>query len=437
MSFTDNPVIATLGNQLGMGDMFAQMRGEASQSNQVAENAPPTAPGKSQAAPTNVDRRQQPYIPRNEQGTTGRGVGPGGSNPIQPGPMSQETLQDPKVQTLLGQYGVTPSSTPPDPNLFVHNPEAFQKHPILAALLERGLGGLAYSHPGNNFFESLTGGLRGNQEYDAARTSKVNNQLMAPIQQAQAIGSLQHLSDEHATSEADIKYKQGMADYYKSVASSKEEKASQVPPRKNEDGSWSTWNPDARNGEGDYEVNPNMGRDEETYQKNLYFSGAAHAIAVDKHGGDISKITPEEYAAIHQRFETMQSLAKGAAGLQEGAGHDRARVTASGITHNGSAANGKLTDVQKAQLNDLTKEEGDINTTLQGVKGKQLVFDDDRNPLVPGSPKTKAYVASKTQRLADIRAAKAKLMGLTPAQVPLTNPVPFTQAPSNSNPFRK
>src|SRR6202012_4285884 len=100
----------------------------------------------------------------------------------------------------------------PDPNLFVYNPEAFVKHPVLAGLLEHGLRGIAYSHPGLNFFQSLVGGVRGIQEGDAASAQQQNNQLEAPFRQASEVASLQHLGDEHQSAIALQGYHKAMSD---------------------------------------------------------------------------------------------------------------------------------------------------------------------------------------------------------------------------------
>src|ERR1700744_539716 len=140
MAFIDNPIISALGSSLGLSPLFAAAGSPTDSSGETPAPAPTVKPG---VTKQNIPPyRNRPYIPRNESGSAG-GVLPGGQIPsAAPGVMDYDTLQSPEVQKLLGQYGVHPTDTPPDPNLFVHNPEAFVKHPVLAGLLEHGLRGI-------------------------------------------------------------------------------------------------------------------------------------------------------------------------------------------------------------------------------------------------------------------------------------------------------
>ncbi|CAN5950536.1 unnamed protein product [Sphagnum jensenii] len=434
MAFIDNPIIASLGSSLGLQPLFAAAGGSPAPADPTADPQQ-AAPRPAASKPNVPEFRNRPYIPRNEN--TARGVTPGGggSNPVMPGPMSQDTLQSPQVQALLGQYGVKPSTQAPDPNLFIHNPQAYQNHPLAAGLLEHGLRGLAYAHPGNNWLDSLIGGVRGIQESNAASAQQVNNQLMAPIQQAQSVAGLQHLSDEHSTALADQHYKEGMLHVYQQNAESKAERAAHFPLQKNPDGTMSRWNPDANNGQGGYEVDPSIGRDEELYQKNQYFQGAAHQLALSKYNGDVTKISPEDIAGIHSNWDTMQSRAKGAASED----NNQRTVAASKYRadHPASGRNGnvKFSPVDADAIKSI-EQEGKTLDHAASTPGT-IMYDDNNQMLIGGTAKAAAYVA---KRKADLDSKKKSITDrysqptASPRSgpVPTRNPNPMTQTPSAS-----
>lgn len=414
MAFIDNPIISALGGELGLGGVFA------------AAGSPPATPETDSAGnpikpavskPNVPPYRNRPYIPRVEGGgTQPRGGVQPGLNPVAPGGMDPATLQDPKVKAMLGQYGVTPPTTPPDPNLFIHNPAAFQQHPVMSGLLERGLEGLAYAHPGANFFQSLMGGVQGMQEAGAARGQQVNAQTMAPVQQAQAIAGLQKLGDEHENSLSEQHYRQGMLDVANKNAVTKGDRAAMTPPRKNADGSMSTWDPSSNT----WQVDSSLGRDEEAFQKNQYFSGAVHQIAADNHNGDISQITPDEYSTIHQKWEKMQSMAKGAATMRDtdvrsGDSHYRTDHPSAG----GAGRPGYVSPQSKLQYNELTNQENEVGGTIKAVtNAKGLVTDDTGKIVVAGSAAHKAYLGRLQARQTQIRQQKAVIDGSSTAPPP-------------------
>lgn len=419
MAFIDNPIISALGGELGLGGVFA------------AAGSPPATPESDSAGnpvkppvskPNVPPYRNRPYIPRMEGGPMSHvgAVGPGGLNPTTPGTMDPATLQDPNVQKMLGQYGVTPPTTPPDPNLFIHNQQAFQNHPVISGLLEHGLEGLAYAHPGANFLQSLIGGVQGMQEANAARGQQVNAQTMAPILQAQQIASLQKMGDEHDNSVSEQHYRNGMLDVANQNADTKEQQAARTAPRKNADGTSSTWNPSTNK----WDVDPTLGRDEQTYQKNQYFSGAAHELAASKYGGDIGKLTAADYAAVNQNWEKGQSLAKGAAAMRDidvRSGDSRYRTDhpAAG----GMGRPGYVSPQSKLQYNELTNQENEVNGTIKAVtNAKGLVTDDTGKIVVAGSQAHKAYLGRLQSRQAQIRQQKSVIDGS--ATAPSTPSVP-------------
>lgn len=434
MSFIDNPVISSLGNALGMGGLFAEMGG-AGASPDPAE-APTPKPGASK--PNIPEYRNRPYIPRPENGG---GVTPGvagGGNPITPGEMSPETLQDPKVQSLLGQYGVHPSQTPPDPNLFIHNPDAWAKHPVLSGLLERGLGGLAYAHEGNNFLQSLTGGVKGMQEYEAARGAQVNSQLMAPLLQAHQVADLQHQSDLHNAALDEIKYHEGQLANQKLTAGSKAARLAAIAPRPNK----STGGMMTLQGDIDdpstlhWEDAPELGQDEELANKNSYFHNAtAAAIAANRAAGKPDNLTDDQRITIANHWTEQQSVAKSAGSrsvVDERSTHP--------VPHTGRAAAdrpGYLSATQKSQLSDLDKQEKEITKQidLSGQMGPPLIGDSGE---VIGSTKDKAAYRTKKQvQLNEVRRQKDVIRGTTPQQAaPPPNQNPMTVTPPGSNPYR-
>lgn len=436
MSFIDNPVISSLGNALGMGGLFDEMSGAAAS---APDPSPTPKPGVTK--PNIPEYKNRPYIPRNEEGTRGVTPGaPGGGNPTMPGPMSQDTLNDPGVSKLLGQYGVTPSQAPPDPNLFIHNPAAFQHHPVLAGMVERGLGGLAYAHEGNNFLQSLIGGVKGMQEYNAASAQQVNSQLMAPFQQADAVADLQHKSDLHNAALDEIKYHEGQLANAKAGQATKAARLAAIPPRPNK----STGEMMTLQGDPDdpdtlqWKPAPELGQDEELANKNAYFQHAtAAAQAANRAAGKAEDLTDDQRSTIASHWAEQQSVAKSA-----GARSVRRIPT----THIGSGSSsgdkpGKLTDVQKSQISALNKEEATINQSISHASDlSKPVYDDNNRPLMSPSARV-PYVASKRARLSAIQSQRNQILntGSPPDQqapAPPTNQNPFTTPPSNSNPFR-
>jgi hypothetical protein len=423
MAFIDNPTISALGASLGLSPLFAAAGSPTPEGDSVT--TPPVRPGVSK--PNQPEYRNRPFIPRNEMGSSG-GVGPGGNQPVAPGVMDQATFQSPEVQKLLGQYGVHPTDTPPDPNLFVHNPEAFVKHPVLSGLLEHGLRGLAYSHPGANFLQSLAGGVRGIQEGDAASAQQENNQLTAPFQQAGMVADLQHKADEHRSADALIGYHTALAANASDKIANQKQRMALAIPRKTTSGQMETLQPDPDNpDELKWQVDDSLGRDEEMFNKNAYFSHALNAAAL-KHGGDPNQITDEEHATIAQGWNEMQSESK-SAGARSVAKIPRTTVHVGG---SGSAGTpGKFTDAQKAALKELDRQEAATTKALSTAQNGSIAHDDTGTLLVPGSTPHKAYLKKLQGQLQTIQSQRNSLVG---GSTPSTETQPA--APSG-NPFRQ
>jgi hypothetical protein len=466
MGFIDNPVINALGNQLGLGGVFASARatngsgslppgygdpgiggvtpGASPNAPVMAQNSPPPKPGRS--TPNVPEYKNRPYIPRNESPSSQRTGGTGGGIPsAAPGVMDYETLQSPEVQKLLGQYGVHPTDTPPDPNLFVHNPEAFVKHPVLSGLLEHGLRGLAYMHSGTNFLDSLSGGVRGIQESDAASAQQQNNQMTAPFQQAGLAAQLQHQTDEHNSSIALQQYHEAMAKANGENAETRRMRLAAVPPRKNAVGQMETLQEDPDTpGKFKWAIDPDLGEDEQTANKQKFFEHGTNALAA-LHGGDPAQITDEERATLQSHWDMAQHAAavhnadaRDRTSIQVGAGHDAARMNSAGRS---GAGGGKVNPATKQEILNLNQEEKNIRSQIKGTG--MTTFDDKGQLVIKGSDDYPRLVAQKNQRLTQIQQRRDELtksMNTGPAPTAPSNPNPLTVTPAaptgNANPFR-
>lgn len=428
MAFIDNPVIAALGNQLGLGGVFAAASGATDPTLATGEGPPtPIRPGTSK--PNIPPYKERPYIPKAE-GTLPRsgGVSPGGMNPITPGAMDPATLQDPNVQAMLGQYGVHPTTAPPDPNLFIHNPQAFQNHPVIAGLLEHGLEGLAYAHPGQNFLQSLIGGVQGMQEAGAARGQQVNAQTMAPILQAQQIASLQHMGDQHNESTAVQNYHDIMgqaavqnAQNNAKNAQTRSERAAMIAPRKNTDGTSSVWSGDANEGQGGWVVDPTLGVDGELHAKNQYYTGAAHDVAVKKYNGDVSKLNGSDWLGIDANYQRTMSLSKGASNQLVHTQDNATRTTDAQIRAGASGGgDGKVSPVAKSQISEIDKDTANVNSTLKSISKLGAYTDENGKMVINGGDKAgggafSAYVGRLNARKQANATKRAAILAGHPA----------------------
>lgn len=196
ISFVDNPLVQAIGSHLGMDGLFASKAASPAPA-AATPPPPPKAPPVNEVSKVRESKAVRQSYPR-AAGGRGLGTGGGGQGGVGmnlPGVMSPDTLMHPAVQQLLGQYGVSPDQLSDtvknaNPNLFVTNPSAFEKHPVMAGLLERGLEGLAFTKGGDTIGENLSNVAQGVLNSQAARADKYNNQLMMPFQQASAVAGL-------------------------------------------------------------------------------------------------------------------------------------------------------------------------------------------------------------------------------------------------------
>jgi hypothetical protein len=432
MAFIDNPTIAALGGALGLSPLFAAASGAGDGSPMSGDTPKPGV-----TKPNIPVYKERPYVPRNQGSGPSGGVTPGGSNPTTPGTMDPATLQSPQVAPLLAQYGVTPPTTPPDPNLFIHNPEAFNKHPVISGMLERGLEGLAFSHPGENFLQSLVGGVRGMGEANAARSEQVNAQVNAPLQQAQQIAALQHLGDVHNEAQSTMDYHKGLLAHYTAQDLTKQQRIAAMPPRFGKNGQPYYYKED-EDGNPGWEADKNWKEDPQTAMTRQFYE-SKKAELVDKYGS-LEQVPPEEIDKAMQDFETHRSLGKGAASMHNADVRANATTTAAAIRGTGKGGNapGSITPQQRAQLSEYNRQEASDQKIVSGIEsGSSPTVKDENGKIVySGSPAAQAYKQRVQARIAQRRQIKAKILGIpsttdTPPQAPTFSPGnPFAPKPS-------
>lgn len=213
--FTDNPLIATLGSALHLGDVF----GDASAANSGASAAPtvnPNAVQKPGASKPNIpEYKNRPYIPQNEN----RGVGSGQQRgamglPPEVAQMDPATLQNPQVQALLQHFGVNAGNVQPNPNVFLQNPAAYQNHPVIANAIERGLEGFANYQPGVDTAGTISNVARSVLGANAMRAQAVNAQLQQPFNAASQVAALQNQQLQQQNVQSEIAGRQALGAHY-------------------------------------------------------------------------------------------------------------------------------------------------------------------------------------------------------------------------------
>ena len=232
-SFTDNPLIGAVGNALGLGALFAEGGPAAA----GAAGPPPQATRAATATPPRITP-DKPLVPENRVAQTResmavrerypsakpvtRGSGPGVNGGVgmnMPGVMSPEVLQHPVVQQLLQHYGISPESIQhtidnASPNMFITNQGAYENHPVLSNILERGLEGAAFTKGSNTIGEGISNVAQGVLGANAARADKYNNQLMMPFAQAGQVAGLQGQQAEIELKKQQAAYDQAHSNYW-------------------------------------------------------------------------------------------------------------------------------------------------------------------------------------------------------------------------------
>lgn len=215
-SFTDNPIVSAIGNALGMGGLMDATKAGSAPAGQLK---PPPVSVDETARLRDSRAIRQSYPKASAPRGSGPGAAPAGPGMNMPGVMSPDVLLHPEVQKLLGVYGISPEDlhqtvANANPNLFVNDPNAFDKHPVLSNLLERGLEGLAFTKGSNTVGEGLSNVAQGLANAQAARSDKYNNMLMMPFAQAKQVADLHNAALEEQAKISQMQYERAHADYY-------------------------------------------------------------------------------------------------------------------------------------------------------------------------------------------------------------------------------
>jgi hypothetical protein len=316
--------------------------------------------------------------PGNTRGTT-PGVGGVGMN--LPGVMSPDVLMHPEVQKLLSMYGVSPedatnAAQTASPNLFVTNPGAYAKHPVLSGLLERGLEGAAFTHGSNTWGEGISNVAQGLLNAQGARADKYNNQLMMPFAQATQVAQLKGINLQQEYEQAQTAKAESMSNYYDQLPEIKSRLADLANDRLQDQETQrrSRANFQAISALHDVSLNP-----EEQARFNQTYADA---------GGDPSRIDPGVLLDIHSSA-LQRKIAQ-----QDAAKMSRTKVAATGRIDTTAAANaraqraGKLTamkDAADAAEKDVQGFDRDLAAgavTTKDANGNDQIlypFSDDAN----------------------------------------------------------
>lgn len=301
-SFVNNPLVASLGGALGLGPIL----GEAADMDGANPGADPQAPKPAASKPNVPMYKTRPYVPPLLH--AGGGVRPGvGTTAPAGATMDPAVLQNPGVQALLGQFGVSTEDTHPDGHLFIHNPEAFQNHPVIAGMLENGLSGLAaYQGTGRDTAETVGNIARSVLGADAMHAAQYNSQVQAPFQAAAQIAGLQKASLDQKNVQSEIDTRAQLAndkDYYQTQVIGAREDAIAARQQAHD-----------------------AGLDPEIAGKQLYYQNAKAALV--KQYGSEDKIPPAAILKLADNWRSSKDVAHQEA-VQTTA---NARTTAAGIS---------------------------------------------------------------------------------------------------------
>lgn len=414
-SFAENPIIKAVGNQLGVGGILAA----PSAASQAPAPPPPPKPAKSGVqAGTPREFRQHAPEPHTRGFSPGQATGAGMNLP---GVMSPDVLMHPAVQQLLGQYGISPeqiqdTAQGANPNLFLENPAAYQNHPILANAFERGLEGLAFTHGGNTWGESLSNIAQGLLNAHAARIDKYNNQLMTPFAQANQVLGLQNASREEQFREAEAKRAESQANYYDQLPEIKTQLAAIQQQRANDLESY-------HKQESNWHMQQVLQRTPLNDDENKALQDMIPA------GGTLDDVDPEKLAGLISTAAARKNKEDNAAKMTRAQVAAGAHIRGAEISSNnrGNDKDYKAAhDEYETAVKNSQQFQKDLNSGMATYNGKMYV---------PGADTSEATNALN----ADIAAAKAKLdrftdQGSTPLVV---HPAPKKSANPKSAPKKQ
>lgn len=482
MAFVDNPTISALGSAIGLGplfntasngaaspsaptpgaptNLFAQGPTAADNSQELAQNIQPPKPTAPAHSAQNVPiYKGRPYLPHiiGNQGGSG-GVRPGAGVQTTPGVMDPATLQSPEVQALLKSYGVTPTTAAPDPNLFIHNANAFQRHPVAAGLLERGLEGAANMHVGDNFLDSFSGTLKGNQEAQAQRAQQANAQTMAPINQALAVQSLLHgkqqmdLETQKANDDKD--YHDGLINHYASMDMTRGERAAAIPPRFDKQGRPYYYTEDPDTHKPSWEPDKNWTPDPRTAMSQALYDRESKSLQTKYPSDDphdpYKNVPPQELEDAYNKLTSQQYYDQSAGTRSVANINGQSRIAAAGVRGANGTGGYKMSDVDKRELGQLDKDDAVHNKVISeaGNPNNMRVLDPATGQLIVADVHNPDY-ATYTKRHSDALATNAarrrqimqKYQNGAPNVQPPVGPQPTQSSPApggavSNNPFR-
>jgi hypothetical protein len=361
MAFYDNPLIASLGNAVGLSPLFAGADGNSTP-------APPTAaPPQQVKAPSTppptseMHSPTRPYMPP-------RGLQPGANGagyeaiPQMTGTASPEEYNDPQVQALLQHFGQSGQMPNVDPRLFVHGAFA-QNHPHIADAIDGALSGAAFTQGSSTWGEGISNVARGMLESNQAHAASVNNQLAMPFHQAQLVGQLQEMKQQEDLRQAQTQEAGQRGNYYDQMGDYKSAQ---------EADHLETANKMADIHQQIVDLQKQKQVDSETSPQGIYSKAIAQGYAelLAKHGGDATKIPSKDLKFLADNYMSGLSTAKSA-------GARSVKATVGG----GTPGNGKIDPKDKERIGflkdsmkqsmDDEKEERKSSVMVTGADGKK------------------------------------------------------------------
>lgn len=411
-SFMDNPLVGAIGKAMTMASPGGPVASVvAAAIPPVTPMKPPMQPGRTEEIRNSMDVRQR-Y--NNRAPGTARGLGPGAVG--MPGVMSPETLMNPQVQQLLAQYGVSPeqargAAENASPNMFITNPAAYQKHPVLAGMIERGLEGAAFTQGSHTWGEGISNVAKGLMDANAARTEKYNSMLMMPFQQAQQVANLKGVSIQQQYEQAQHDRDEALVKHYGDMDATREE-LNAIKSRQQD-----LADENAR-------FHQNVGLIAEV-QKTPLSADEQKKIddATTAAGGDPYKVDPKVYLDVYSSASQRKINADHDAALQ------RAKVVASGhVAGSGDAdARAELTRQHEDAAKDVSVVQAQINgfdKAMQDSQGGTYQDADSGTTYTQGSPDAIKYRASLVARLNDAKKRRDTISSMKTPGAGMTNSAP-------------
>jgi hypothetical protein len=293
-----------------------------------------------------------------------------------PGIMSPELLMHPEVQKLLNQYGVSPEDATSaaqgaNPNLFINNQQAFEKHPLMAGLIEHGLEGLAFTKPGATIGENLSNIALSLPAAQAARAEKFNNMLTMPFAEAQTVANLKGTAIDQNYKMAQAARDQALVKHYADMDD------------------WHQTANDIRQGQVNMQSEFHKYASDQAVMKELDKfplddkGNAALKDLVDSHGGHVSDVPQDSIAQLvseaHQRQQDALEAGK----------KTRAQIGATRTT-NSTSSNNKIDPAETALYETAFKSADSELSNYDKELANGTATNDNGSLVVKGTPEAVA-----------------------------------------------